>query len=120
MTAAGGCCVCVIHEHIGVYYDDRQRKGYMLERALAACRPWHHLLNVHDVQAALAFKYLQLCACLQPPKEFSTAKQTCHIVLDLAAQSYISNASFPCSMVPAPFEQLGAGCCYDPPRRRRQ
>ncbi|WIA35713.1 hypothetical protein OEZ86_004115 [Tetradesmus obliquus] len=55
-----------------------------------------------------------------PPKEFSTAKQTCHIVLDLAAQSYISNASFPCSMVPAPFEQLGAGCCYDPPRRRRQ
>uniref|UniRef100_A0A383V698 Pherophorin domain-containing protein n=1 Tax=Tetradesmus obliquus TaxID=3088 RepID=A0A383V698_TETOB len=55
-----------------------------------------------------------------PPKDFSTTKQSCHLVLDLAARSYISNASFPCSMTPSPFEQLGAGCCYDPPRRRRQ
>jgi hypothetical protein len=63
--------------------------------------------------------FLLCVPCLQPPKGLSTAKQSCNIVIEVSAQSFISNASFPCSMAPAPFEQLGSGCCYNPPRRLR-
>lgn len=56
----------------------------------------------------------------QPPKDFSEELQECHIVMTVAAKSYVSEATYPCNMTPVPADKLGEGCCYNPARKLRR
>lgn len=79
----------------------------------------HKLTANSDCARLLSDRCLlpRLLLTMQPPKEFSTAQQQCRILMTVQAKPYISTGTYPCSMTPSPFEQLGRGCCYDPPTR---